>query len=63
MNEPAETGRAAEPPGPSRWARTREVVAVVVLSITAILTAWCGFEASKWSGMMSIEFSQASSAA
>nr|WP_179492929.1 hypothetical protein [Microbacterium immunditiarum] len=40
----------------------REVLAVVVLSVTAILTAWCGFEASKWGGAMSIEFSQASAA-
>lgn len=62
MSETAETDRPAEPAGPSRWARTREVVAVVVLSITAILTAWCGFESSKWSGEMSIQFSQASSA-
>jgi hypothetical protein len=38
----------------------REIVAVFVLSVTAILTAWCGFESSKWSGEMSIQFSQAS---
>ncbi|WP_229703100.1 hypothetical protein [Microbacterium murale] len=35
---------------------------VFVLSIIAVLTAWCGFEASKWGGEMSISFSQASSA-
>ncbi|MCK0113592.1 hypothetical protein MWU75_15710 [Ornithinimicrobium sp. F0845] len=35
---------------------------IFVLSITAVLTAWCGFEASKWGGEMSIAFSQASSA-
>jgi hypothetical protein len=40
----------------------REIVAVVLLSLTAIATAWCGFEASKWGGSMSISFSQASSA-
>ncbi|MBD8079543.1 hypothetical protein IF651_10800 [Cellulosimicrobium arenosum] len=38
------------------------MLAVVVLSVTAILTAWCGFESSKWSGQMSIRFSEASSA-
>jgi hypothetical protein len=38
----------------------REIIAVFVLSVTAILTAWCGFESSKWSGEMSIQFSQAS---
>jgi hypothetical protein len=45
-----------------RWSEAREIVAVFLLSITAILTAWCGFESSKWSGQMSIDFSQASSA-
>jgi hypothetical protein len=40
----------------------RELVAVILLSVTAILTAWSGFQASKWSGAMSISFSQASSA-
>jgi hypothetical protein len=40
----------------------REVVAVVLLAVTAIVTAWTGFQASKWSGAMSISFSQASSA-
>lgn len=33
-----------------------------MLSIVAVLTAWCGFQASKWGGEMSIAFSQASSA-
>jgi hypothetical protein len=40
----------------------RELVAIVLLSVTAILTAWAGFEASKWGGAMSIAFSEASSA-
>ncbi len=40
---------------------TREIIAVVLLSITAIVTAWTGFQASKWGGAMSISFSQASS--
>ncbi|MBB5790352.1 hypothetical protein [Jiangella mangrovi] len=40
----------------------RELVAVVVLSVTAVLTAWSGFEASKWGGEMSIAFSRASTA-
>ena len=39
-----------------------DVIAVFVLSITAVLTAWCGFEASKWGGDMSIAFSEASGA-
>lgn len=65
------TGTApAAPAGakkPSKKSRKREqqirdIVAVFVLSVTAVLTAWCGFEASKWGGEMSIAFSQASSA-
>lgn len=39
-----------------------DIVAVFALSITAVLTAWCGFQSSKWGGEMSIAFSQASSA-
>jgi hypothetical protein len=35
---------------------------LIVLSITAVLTAWCGFESSQWGGQMSIAFSGASSA-
>jgi hypothetical protein len=55
-HEPAEEPEK-RPPG-----HVRETVVIVVLSITAVLTAWCGFESSKWSGEMSIAFSQASSA-
>lgn len=40
----------------------RELIAVVLLSVTTILTAWAGFQSSKWGGAMSISFSQASSA-
>ena len=40
----------------------RELAVVLLLSVTAIVTAWTGFQASKWSGAMSISFSQASTA-
>ena len=39
----------------------RELVAVLLLSVTAVMTAWTGFQASKWGGAMSISFSEASS--
>ncbi|NUL44368.1 hypothetical protein F7P69_04065 [Cellulosimicrobium funkei] len=39
-----------------------DLLTVVILSLMAVLTAWCGFQASKWGGEMSIAFSQASSA-
>jgi hypothetical protein len=45
------------PPG-----HVRETVVIIVLSVTAVLTAWCGFESSQWGGEMSIAFSEASSA-
>ncbi|GAA2033351.1 hypothetical protein GCM10009819_16790 [Agromyces tropicus] len=47
---------------PERWKRASEIVGVFLLSVVAVLTAWCGFQASKWGGEMSIAFSQASSA-
>ncbi|KAB7745702.1 hypothetical protein GA707_07310 [Nostocoides sp. F2B08] len=40
----------------------RELTAVILLSVTAIVTAWTGFQSSKWGGAMSISFSQASTA-
>jgi hypothetical protein len=40
----------------------RELVAVILLSITTILTAWSGFQASKWGSAMAISFNQARSA-
>lgn len=43
-----------------RWSRLREITAVAVLTVTAVLTAWSGFESSKWGGEMSIAFSRAS---
>ncbi|SFN71187.1 hypothetical protein SAMN05216219_1818 [Mycetocola miduiensis] len=45
-----------------RWGEAREILIVFLLAVTAILTAWCGFESSKWGGQMSIQFSQASGA-
>jgi hypothetical protein len=53
---------AEEAPEMRPAGHVRETVVIIVLSITAVLTAWCGFESSKWSGEMSIAFSQASSA-
>lgn len=55
--ESTEDEPTKRPPG-----HLRETVVIIVLSITAVLTAWCGFESSQWSGEMSIAFSQASNA-
>ncbi len=53
MNSPESTSPGTD------W---RELIAVILLSITTILTAWSGFQSSKWGGAMSVSFSQASSA-
>jgi hypothetical protein len=59
--ERPEKGKAEEPakrpPG-----ELRETLALIVLSVTAVLTAWCGFQSSQWGGEMSIAFSEASGA-
>ncbi|MCS0498336.1 hypothetical protein [Protaetiibacter mangrovi] len=47
---------------PRRARNLLDIAGVFMLSIVAVLTAWCGFESSKWGGEMSIAFSQASSA-
>lgn len=36
-----------------------ELVATIVMALAAIATAWCAFQATKWGGIMSIEFSSA----
>ena len=41
---------------------THEFIAVILLSLVAVLTAWCGFQASKWGGDSSVAFSEASAA-
>jgi hypothetical protein len=65
--EAASTADAPTAEAPARGSRWRhrpfiEIVAVAMLSVTAILTAWCGFQASKWSGERSIAFAEASAA-
>jgi len=39
-----------------------ELVAVILLSLVAVLTAWCGFQSAQWGGDSSVAFSEASSA-
>lgn len=59
MAEEPQPGIRAEP---DVRVSARELVVVVVLSVTAVLTAWSGFQSSKWGGEMSVAFSQASTA-
>jgi uncharacterized membrane protein len=46
-------------PTQTTLARRVELVGVLMIALTAVLTAWTAFESSKWGGVMSIEFSQA----
>lgn len=46
----------------ARGRSIQEIVTILLISVVAVLTAWCGFESSKWGGEMSIAFSQASGA-
>jgi hypothetical protein len=62
MTTDDEAATSHRPAEPTTRRDVRGIVAVIVLSLTAVLTAWCGFEASKWGGEMSIAFSEASSA-
>ncbi|GAA1959251.1 hypothetical protein GCM10009717_27250 [Agromyces allii] len=69
-SDPVQPGSGPLEPAPGLAARRSDVVrkrvidavAVFLLSAVAVLTAWCGFQSSKWGGEMSIAFSQASSA-
>jgi hypothetical protein len=72
MSSPAEEGDTSASEAPESKTKdapeerppghVRETVTLIVLSITAVLTAWCGFQSSQWGGEMSIAFSEASSA-
>jgi hypothetical protein len=52
-----------EPPhdGPVRTERRLELAAVLLLALTTLATAWCGYQAARWSGEQSEHFARASS--
>lgn len=45
-----------------RRARLTELAAVVVMSLTAVCTAWTGYQSSMWSGVTSRSYSEAAAA-
>ena len=49
-------------PSPRPHSEAHELVAVILLSLVAVLTAWCGFESAKWGGDSAVAFSEASAA-
>jgi hypothetical protein len=44
------------------WGPKVELLSVLLVALTAVLTAWSAFEASKWGGVMSIRFADAGAA-
>lgn len=39
-----------------------ELIATIIMALAAIATAWCAFQSTKWSGIMTIDFSSANAA-
>jgi hypothetical protein len=52
------TGAGGE--GPDRGERLLELVAVLLLSLTTLATAWSGYQAARWSGEQSQNYARAS---
>jgi hypothetical protein len=49
-----------EPPPPDRAERRLELGAVLLLALTTLATAWCGYQAARWSGEQSQHYARAS---
>ena len=45
---------------PPREERRLELVTVLVLGFTTLVTAWCGYQAARWSGEQSQQYARAS---
>jgi hypothetical protein len=46
-----------------RWLNTNfELVSIVVMSVTAILTAWCGFQGAQWTAIQTERYAEATDA-
>src|SRR4029079_1269768 len=56
---PHELTEPPEEPPVGRRERILELITVVILSLTTLLTAWSGYQAAKWSGEQSQRFSDA----
>jgi hypothetical protein len=53
---------AEQPAPPSTREKRWEIVIVVILAVTALATAWSGYQASLWDGIQSSNYTQASGA-
>jgi hypothetical protein len=59
---PADPEEEPPPPFVSRREKRFEVVATLILAVTALATAWSGYQASLWDGIQSSNYTQASAA-
>jgi hypothetical protein len=57
---PHELTDKPHPPPPDRLERRLELGAVLLLALTTLATAWCGYQAARWSGEQSQHYARAS---
>lgn len=65
MSDQHSRGREPDPPADapvSRREKRTEVVATLLIGLTALATAWSGYQASLWDGIQSSNYTQASAA-
>jgi hypothetical protein len=59
-HELTESPRHDQTGPPARAERRLELVSVFLLALTTLATAWCGYQAARWSGEQSQHFARAS---
>src|SRR5436190_23965618 len=62
VHAPHELTEGSESSGtpPDRFERRLELGAVLLLALTTLATAWCGYQAARWSGEQSEHYARAS---
>src|SRR5436190_19793037 len=62
VHAPHELTEGSESSGtpPDRFERRLELGAVLLLALTTLATAWCGYQAARWSGEQSQHYARAS---
>src|SRR4051794_27090681 len=62
VHAPHELSEGSEEPSsrPDRFERRLELGAVLLLAMTTLATAWCGYQAARWSGEQSQHYARAS---
>jgi len=63
VHAPHELTEGGKPDGPDEGGRSEhvlELVAILLLSLTTLATAWSGYQAARWSGEQSQSFARAS---